>query len=57
VRLRSAARIDSERRAEAGIPELVRFATKPQLAFGMIEAAVTAGLPCQWIADSAVDLI
>ncbi|MFI6273408.1 IS701 family transposase [Micromonospora zamorensis] len=41
---------DPERRAEAGIPEQVRFATKPQLASRMIEAAVTAGLPCRWAA-------
>jgi SRSO17 transposase len=41
---------DPERRAEAGIPDTVRFATKPQLAARMIEAAVTAGLPCRWAA-------
>ncbi|WP_432899186.1 transposase [Micromonospora matsumotoense] len=34
-----------QRRVEAGIPEQVRFATKPQLAARMIEAAVTGGLP------------
>ncbi|MGN9813475.1 transposase [Micromonospora sp. BQ11] len=39
---------DPQRRAEAGIPEQVRFATKPQLAVRMIEAAVTGGLPCRW---------
>jgi SRSO17 transposase len=41
---------DGERRAGAGIPEHVRFATKPQLAGRMIEAAVRAGLPCRWVA-------
>jgi SRSO17 transposase len=41
---------DPERRAEAGVPEQVRFATKPQLASRMIETAVTAGLPCRWVA-------
>jgi SRSO17 transposase len=41
---------DPERRTEAGIPELVRFATKPQLAARMIDAAVTGGLPCRWVA-------
>jgi SRSO17 transposase len=41
---------DTERRTEAGIPDLVRFATKPQLAARMIETAVTAGLPCRWVA-------
>ncbi|MGN9779580.1 IS701 family transposase [Micromonospora sp. H33] len=38
---------DTERRTEAGIPDHVRFATKPQLAARMIEAAVTAGMPCR----------
>ncbi len=41
---------DSVRRADAGVPEQVRFATKPQLAARMIATAVTAGLPCQWVA-------
>ncbi|WP_189083208.1 IS701 family transposase [Mangrovihabitans endophyticus] len=41
---------DPGRRAEAGVPEQVRFATKPQMASRMIEAAVTAGLPCRWVA-------
>jgi len=41
---------DSQRRAQAGVPDTVAFATKPQLASRMIEAAVTAGLPCRWVA-------
>jgi SRSO17 transposase len=41
---------DPQRRAEAGVPEHVRFATKPQLASRMIETAVRAGLPCRWVA-------
>lgn len=41
---------DPQRRAQAGVPDTVRFATKPQLATRMIEAAVTAGLPCRWVA-------
>jgi SRSO17 transposase len=41
---------DPERRAEAGVPQQVRFATKPQLASRMIETAVAAGLPCRWVA-------
>ncbi|WP_328426522.1 IS701 family transposase [Micromonospora sp. NBC_00389] len=41
---------DPQRRSEAGVPEQVRFATKPQLATRMIEAAVLAGLPCRWVA-------
>ncbi|MER6596577.1 IS701 family transposase [Micromonospora purpureochromogenes] len=41
---------DPERRAEAGVPDQVRFATKPQLASRMIEEAVSGGLPCRWAA-------
>jgi SRSO17 transposase len=41
---------DPVRRARAAIPEQVRFATKPQLAMRMIEAAAVAGLPCRWVA-------
>jgi SRSO17 transposase len=41
---------DPQRRAEAGVPAHVRFATKPQLASRMIETAVRAGLPCRWVA-------
>lgn len=40
---------DQDRRAEAGIPDGVRFATKPQLAARMIDTAVAAGLPCRWV--------
>jgi SRSO17 transposase len=42
---------DPERRADAGVPQRVRFATKPQLATRMITTAVTAGLPCRWAAS------
>ncbi|MEV0724225.1 IS701 family transposase [Micromonospora purpureochromogenes] len=41
---------DPQRRAEAGVPEQVRFSTKPQLAAAMIETAAAAGLPCRWVA-------
>jgi SRSO17 transposase len=41
---------DSGRRAEAGVPDTVTFATKPQLARRLIEAAVTGGLPFRWVA-------
>lgn len=40
---------DPVRRAEAGVPEQVRFPTKPQLAAAMIETAA-AGLACRWVA-------
>lgn len=44
---------DTERRAEAGVPEKVRFATKGQLAKVMLERAFEAEAPAQWVlADS-----
>lgn len=42
---------DADRRAEAGVPQQVQFASKPTLASRMITAAVPAGLPCRWVAD------
>jgi SRSO17 transposase len=41
---------DLERRAEAGIPDSVEFATKPRLARRLIEAALVGGLPCRLVA-------
>jgi SRSO17 transposase len=41
---------DPQRRIEAGVPETVTFATKPQLARRLIETALTGGLPCKWVA-------
>ncbi|MET7952318.1 IS701 family transposase [Micromonospora sp. NPDC005324] len=41
---------DPARRAEAGVPDTVGFATKPQLARRLIETAVLGGLPCRWVA-------
>jgi SRSO17 transposase len=38
------------RRAEAGVPDTIGFATKPQLARRLIEAAAAGGLPCRWVA-------
>ena len=36
---------DPIRRSEAGVPEAVRFETKPQIALGQIRAALAAGIP------------
>jgi SRSO17 transposase len=36
---------DTERRAAAGIPETIRFLTKPEIALEQIQAACAAGLP------------
>ena len=41
---------DPQRRTEAGVPDDTAFATKPQLAARMIDAALAAGLPCRWVA-------
>jgi SRSO17 transposase len=45
---------DPDRRAAAGVPPEIRFATKPTLALEMIHDAVDAGLPVGWIAADEV---
>ncbi len=40
---------DEERMAEAGVPELITFATKPRLAQRMIGRALDAGLKPRWV--------
>lgn len=45
---------DRDRCAAAGIPEDRAFATKPELAIGMIERALDAGVPAGWVTGDAV---
>ena len=45
---------DEERRRKAGVPEEVRFQTKPQLARGMLERTVESGVPFGWVAGDTV---
>jgi SRSO17 transposase len=45
---------DIERRKEAGVPESVKFATKPQLAREMLERAFEAEVPCKWVTADAI---
>jgi SRSO17 transposase len=45
---------DRARRAAAGIPEEVAFATKPELARRMIARAIAAGVPFAWVLGDEV---
>ena len=45
---------DPDRRAAAGVPAEVAFATKPQLATRMITRAVHSGVPVSWVAADEV---
>ena len=45
---------DAARRDEAGVPEEVGFATKPQLARRMIARALAAGVECAWVTGDSV---
>jgi SRSO17 transposase len=45
---------DQERRAEAGVPPQVGFATKSQLARVMLERAFAAGAPAAWVTGDEV---
>ena len=46
--------INSPRRAAAHVPDEIRFATKPEIAAAMIERAMAAGVPFDWVATDAV---
>jgi SRSO17 transposase len=45
---------DADRRAEAGIPAQVRFATKPKLGRAMLARAHAAGVPFAWVTADSV---
>jgi SRSO17 transposase len=45
---------DAGRRAGAGVPATVAFATKPKLGRAMLERALDAGVPCAWVAGDTV---
>lgn len=45
---------DMARRAAAGIPEDIAFATKPVIAAEMIAAALDTGMPCAWVLADAL---
>ena len=45
---------DRDRCAEAGVPDGVEFATKPQLAMRMLTRALDAGVPAGWVTGDEV---
>ena len=45
---------NNERRKEAGVPESIYFATKPQLARQMLERAFAAGVPRGWVTGDSI---
>ncbi len=45
---------DPGRRATAGVPEPVAFATKPKLGRAMLEHAFAAGVPSTWVVGDSV---
>jgi SRSO17 transposase len=45
---------DPARRAEAGVPEAVRFATKGALARAMLRRAFAAGVPAAWVVGDTI---
>jgi SRSO17 transposase len=45
---------DAGRRAGAGVPAEITFATKPKLGRAMLERALDAGVPCAWVTGDSV---
>jgi SRSO17 transposase len=45
---------DGERRREAGVPDAVTFATKPQLAQRMVARAFAAAVPAAWVTGDEI---
>src|SRR5689334_23931744 len=45
---------DAGRRAGAGVPGGIAFATKPKLGRAMLDRALDAGVPCAWVAGDSV---
>jgi SRSO17 transposase len=43
-----------ERRSAARVPDGIRFVTKPQIAAAMIERALAAGVPFDWVATDTI---
>jgi SRSO17 transposase len=45
---------DGERRREAGVPQEIAFATKPELARQMLARAFAAGVPATWVSGDEI---
>ncbi len=45
---------DAARRAQAGVPAAVVFATKPRLGLAMLQRALAAGVPFAWVTGDSV---
>src|SRR6187200_2317059 len=45
---------DESKRAKAGVPQEITFATKPEIARDLIAAALDAGAPCAWVLADAL---
>jgi SRSO17 transposase len=45
---------DAERRSEAGVPETVTFATKPNLARQLLTRTLDGGVPARWVTADGV---